>query len=472
MKKFMENFIEKFIEKFMKKQWMFSMIVVLLLALGMIPSAKAYYYDDDDYDYNYDYNNEEPDTRVAENAYIKEIGNTSATEIELTISCPEADNYALNNTYYYDSYSWKADRIMIYRSNTEDGEYQLIKTDSVFNYTSNGYIVYKDANLITRTMYYYKVQVACVNTNNEVFSTGELSASAGACTMGKAPKFKKIKATKAKTFKATWNKGSNIDGLELYIIDPADITYNFYLYDKGYVTVGNEDGQLRLDELKPIKSCGLGTTSCTYKKAKHGVVYYFVLRPFVNVNSQKIYSKSVYVQPKAMDYYFCPNATDPKFFVKRPKTQKKCAKMMKTVKVKTWEYANHQKHKGKKVTKTLYIQVNKTLAPTVKQIYKELYKNKAKPVIYEAGSYRWRPGETDWSYHTIGAAIDMNVNENPYYTYNKKGKRVISVGSFYKPKSNPYSFPRNGIVEKTFMKYGFYRLDNDLMHFEAHIERY
>lgn len=455
--------------KYMKRKWMLFFALFLLVGAGITQPAKAYYYDDDDYDYSY----EQPDTRVAENAYIKEIGNTSATAIELTISCPEADNYTTENSYYYDSYSWKADRIMIYRSNVEDGEYQLIKTDTVSGYTNNGYIVYKDINLSACTMYYYKVQVACVNTKGEVFSTSELSAPAGACTMGKAPKFEKIKATKANTFKATWKKASNMDGLDFYIIAWGDTSLGeFYMNDdKGYVSVGTRSGQLNLDNMKAVKSCGLSTTSCTYKKAQHGWVYYFVLCPYAMVNGQKIQSKSAYVEKKAMDYYFCPNATDPKFFVKRPKTQKKCAKMMKTVKVKTWEYANHQKHKGKKITKTLYIQVNKTLAPTVKQIYKEIYKDPSKPVIYEAGSYRWREGETAWSYHTIGAAIDMNVNENPYYEYNSKGKKKITVGSFYKPKTNPYSIPRNGVVEQIFNKYGFYRLDFDLMHFEAHIEK-
>jgi hypothetical protein len=123
------------------------------------------------------------------------------------------------------------------------------------------------------------------------------------------------------------------------------------------------------------------------------------------------------------------------------------------------------------VTRTLWITVNKKYAATIKQIYKDIYKDKSKPPIYEAGSYRWRPEESTWSYHTVGTAIDMNCNENPMYKteYKKNGKikKKIVVGSFYKPKSNPYSFPRNGVVENTFAKYGFYRLDHDLMHFNA-----
>lgn len=60
----------------------------------------------------------------------------------------------------------------------------------------------------------------------------------------------------------------------------------------------------------------------------------------------------------------------------------------------------------------------------------------------------------------------MNCNENPMYSGHGK-KRKIVVGSFYKPKKNPYSIPRNGVIEKTFAKYGFKRLDFDLMHFNA-----
>ena len=60
-----------------------------------------------------------------------------------------------------------------------------------------------------------------------------------------------------------------------------------------------------------------------------------------------------------------------------------------------------------------------------------IYKDKSKPPIYEAGSYRWRPNESSWSYHTVGTAIDMNCNENPMYsyTYTKSGKvkkKIIS----------------------------------------------
>ena len=141
---------------------------------------------------------------------------------------------------------------------------------------------------------------------------------------------------------------------------------------------------------------------------------------------------------------------------------------MTVIRVKTWDYKNHEAHKGKKVTKTLYIQVNKKYAPTIKKIYAEIYKDKTKPPIYEAGSFRWGEDELGY-YHCQGVAIDMNVNENPMFK-RKNGKitKKPLVGSFYKPKTNPYSIPRNGVVENTFRKYGFYRLDHDLMHFEAH----
>lgn len=62
--------------------------------------------------------------------------------------------------------------------------------------------------------------------------------------------------------------------------------------------------------------------------------------------------------------------------------------------------------------------------------------------------------------------IWMNCNENPVYSYSDKKKSRIA-GSFYKPKTNPYSIPKNGVIEKIFAKYGFIRSSYDLMCFYA-----
>ena len=109
--------------------------------------------------------------------------------------------------------------------------------------------------------------------------------------------------------------------------------------------------------------------------------------------------------------------------------------------------------------------VNKAIAETVKQIFKEIYEGPEKYPIKDIGGYSWRQSTT--SEHRWGLAIDINANEN--YMIRKDG--TIVAGLFWKPGENPYSIKPYGDVVTAFKKYGFswggdaWSMSNDYMHF-------
>lgn len=101
--------------------------------------------------------------------------------------------------------------------------------------------------------------------------------------------------------------------------------------------------------------------------------------------------------------------------------------------------------------------------PSIKEMFKEIYKSKERFPIHEIGCYSWR-GKNSSSEHCEGLAFDINSNEN----YMIQGKKVLA-GSFWKPKKNRYSIPLNCKLVKILEKYGFHRglwgSRRDYMHF-------
>lgn len=120
---------------------------------------------------------------------------------------------------------------------------------------------------------------------------------------------------------------------------------------------------------------------------------------------------------------------------------------------------------GSKVPGKRSVMVNKAIAETVKQIFKEIYEGPEKYPIKDIGGYSWRQSPT--SEHRWGLAIDINANEN--YMIRKDG--TIVAGSFWKPGENPFSIKPYGDVVTAFKKYGFswggdaWSMSNDYMHF-------
>ena len=159
---------------------------------------------------------------------------------------------------------------------------------------------------------------------------------------------------------------------------------------------------------------------------------------------------------KRMDYLF-PDGI--------PKTQSELEKYMVSVDIVITDKS------GK--TRTVAIKVHEKLAGTYQAIFKEL--NKAGYVV-EPGkingsdymnAYEYRPmrNSSSLSHHSYGSAIDINVPENPYIVNGKN-----QTGGAWKPGENPLSIEPDGIVVKTFDKYGFewggnWQNSKDYMHF-------
>lgn len=134
---------------------------------------------------------------------------------------------------------------------------------------------------------------------------------------------------------------------------------------------------------------------------------------------------------------------------------------MKTISVKTWDFKSGRS--GAKITRTWTIRVHKNLASTVQQIFKEIYNDSSKFPIHELGGYDWRGGHSE---HNTGTAIDINWTEN-YMVNIATG--AITAGKYWRPGTDPYSIPKDGVVANIFKKYGFSQGDwgnsKDYMHF-------
>ena len=132
-----------------------------------------------------------------------------------------------------------------------------------------------------------------------------------------------------------------------------------------------------------------------------------------------------------------------------------------TIQIPVWKLNSS----GKKYSSTATLKVHKKIAPTVKQIFKEIYQSDERFPIKDIGGYGWR-GAGSSSEHNLGVAIDINPNEN--YMCDNAGNAL--VGSFWRPGKNPYSISPDSDVVRIFEKYGFnwgvnWRSRKDYMHF-------
>ena len=132
-----------------------------------------------------------------------------------------------------------------------------------------------------------------------------------------------------------------------------------------------------------------------------------------------------------------------------------------TIQIPVWKLNSS----GKKYSSTATLKVHKKIAPTVKQIFKEIYQSDERFPIKDIGGYNWR-GDGSPSEHCLGLAIDINYNEN--YMCTNSGAAL--TGSFWRPGENPYSISPNSDVVRIFAKYGFgwggtWNSKKDYMHF-------
>lgn len=107
---------------------------------------------------------------------------------------------------------------------------------------------------------------------------------------------------------------------------------------------------------------------------------------------------------------------------------------------------------GEKYTSTMSLYINSALADDVLNIFAEIYNSPERFPIKDVGGYYWRNTSGGrLSHHSYGLCIDINANEN--YYVEPDGTPI--VGKYWKPYEDPYSMPEDGIVVKTFAKYGF-----------------
>lgn len=206
-------------------------------------------------------------------------------------------------------------------------------------------------------------------------------------------------------------------------------------------------------------------TSYTASKLVNGTTYYFKVCAYGKFGGKTLVGTDSSSKSRLMNVYGYElepwELKSKRIYGSKGKRKyplnKKAKKYMTTITIKVWDYKSGKK--GKKVTRVKYLQVNKYLAKTYKQIFKEIYKGKEKFPIKDIGCYSPRVGE-----HSLGCAVDIN----PWENYMIDGKKVMA-GKFWKPKKNPYSIPKNGDVVKVMRKYGFYRglwgNRRDYMHF-------
>ncbi|MGN0154251.1 MAG: M15 family metallopeptidase [Lachnospiraceae bacterium] len=358
----------------------------------------------------------------------------------------------------------------IYRADMAGGEYQYIGNvvaDS-WSYYYSTYDDYDEDNMPDYSYtdetvlnlyqtYYYRVMAYQYIDEEEETKSYIQSTDVSVFIVGAGPAITYANRKGKNSALLKWNPVSGADGYYIYCVSDMDSNGNMFypdLYDESQYTL-----------VKTIN--GGNQTSATFSKLTNGVTYSYRIYAYKEMNGTQILSLSSEIKSIPMDYYayFSEDYTQK---VKRAfgtlkkrdknfKTAQKASKQMKTIKIKVWDFANGKS--GKKVTKIKYLTVNKKLAPTIQQIFKEIYNSDEKQVIHDIGCYSYRTGQ-----HMYGLAIDVNANEN----YMIDGKKIIA-GKYWKPKSDPYSIPNNSEFVRIMRRYGFERGEwgdrKDYMHF-------
>lgn len=353
----------------------------------------------------------------------------------------------------------------IYRADVAGGVYQYIGSLETEEYKGDYYYygtdyegadyTYTDTAVLNLYQtYYYRVQAYQYLDEEKV--CGQF-IDTEVLIVGSGPEITYAKRNGKFGSKLKWAPVADADGYLIYCMKINDDESN-----PAFVNISDETGYELVETIK-----GNSTFSASFKKLMHGVTYVYRIYAYKNINGSQIRSISSQMKSVTMDYY-AYEGEDYYQKVKRAygsekarkknfATAKKAGKQMKTIKIKVWDFKNGKK--GKKVTRIKYLTVNKRLAPTIQQIFKEIYESKEKQVIHDIGCYSYRTGE-----HMYGLAIDVNPNEN----YMIDGKKVLA-GRYWKPKKDPYSIPNNSEFVKIMNKYGFMRgawgKRKDYMHF-------
>ena len=345
------------------------------------------------------------------------------TELQLSVNTLSGHRIRVS---WYQIYAkgTKVTAYQVYRSMNKDKGYKLVS--KVGNVSTKAEYEYIDNKTVLGKTYYYKVRA--------VFSNGKYSEYSniviGLATIDKAT-ILTAKSLKAKTITISWKKIEDANGYYVY-------------YKKG--SKGVYQLATKINDNNTLTYCA--------NKLTNGKKYYFKVVAFMISDGQEYTSEAI--KGKYCDYYgYQKESTKNKYrriFGKkkyvRYKSSLSARKHMKTIKVRVWDKSDNGWY-----TRVFSLTVHKGIAPTVKAIFKSLYKLKEKDrrPIHDVGGYSWR-GKGSTSEHNQGLAIDFNANEN-YMIRNGE----VQAGSFWKPKKNLYSIPLKCKFVTVLKKYGFDR---------------
>ena len=346
------------------------------------------------------------------------------------------------NEYQYDGYR-------IYQRVGKTGDFQLLKNIKAGTYPDKSYSHdhrFNVKNLKLGTTYYYKI-TAYRQVGSQKYENTFSKVRSATVTINKTEIVKAVsKAKRTNTIK--WQKNKEADGYIVYFAKKLNGKYR---------------------KLKTIRN--RNTTTYTHKKLTNGKAYYYKVVSYKKTKNGTLTSKSEPYE-KYCDYYghaeetlsdktlriFGKGVVYDYFsdeYLPGYKTQASAAKHMTTLRIKVWDLDS----KGKKYTRYFWLTVNKKIAPTVEQMFKEIYASGEKIPIHSIGAFRYVGGQ-----HMYGLAIDINPTENALIDHGK-----VLAGSFWDPKKSPYSIPQNSKMVRIMKKYGFLRGEwgdrHDYMHF-------
>lgn len=313
----------------------------------------------------------------------------------------------------------------IYRSTNKYLGYECIKTINSGTVT----MATDKKSLKTGTKYYYKIQAFAYNKAGEKI-TGAFSKPVKIQCSLPPTKLSSAKVNGA-SLKLKWKKVTGADGYLIYKADEETGKFKQCMVIEGgkrtscEVPASEANGSFtymvkayRLNGKKKVLAGGSNTKQATVRVFAYAGETY-------SQKCQRVFGQA--------SYRTYPNALE-------------ASRNMQQITVKVWDVGPL----GIKVSKTKTFSVNRNLAPTVEQIFKEIYEGKEKFPIKSVGGYSWR-GNGSTSEHNQGTAIDINPNEN----YMIEGNGKISSGTLWAPGENAYSIPKDGEVVKIFAKYGF-----------------
>lgn len=313
----------------------------------------------------------------------------------------------------------------IYRSTTKKGTYKKIGTVK-----KGSKVSFTDKKSDTGVKYYYKVK-AYRNVNGKKVRSEFSKYVMGKAVLDKVA-IKDAEAISATSVFVTWKKVKGATGYAIYRSTEKKGTYKKIATFNGNKTVsGVVDGQ------------------------ENGYTYYYKVRALAKMKNKKL-TYGDYSKVKAVPFKFFTYAGETyeeksqrvfgTSYYQEYSSKEVADANQSTIVIQVWDINKL----GMKYTKNVSLTVNKGIAPSVQQIFKEIYEGDEKFPIKAIGGYSWR-GDASTSEHCEGLAIDINPNEN----YMIEGNGTISSGSFWSPGTSPYSIPSDGEVVKIFEKYGF-----------------